>query len=76
MNAVATTEFNPLTQGSVLDFAIREVDRQGRSKRVTIDADVLLPTHERVKRVYTVAMSEEADGHWIVTAVTSPSSQP
>lgn len=74
LGEVATTEFDPLKQGSVLDFTVRTVNREGRAKQVTIDADVLLPTHERVKRTYAIAMTQNADGRWIVTAVTSPSS--
>jgi hypothetical protein len=76
LNAVATTEFDPMKQGSVLDFSIQHVSRDNRSKQVTIDADVLLPTHERVKRTYAVTMTQDTQDRWIVTAVTSLSSPP
>jgi len=77
LQRVATVTFEPLQQGIVRTFQItrvtpERVDGQKATKEVTVDAPVVLPDGQTVRKTLIVTLqraSGDASSRWIVSGV-------
>ena len=69
--AIATTTYNPRTEGTVQSFEIvsAEPERNGR-KRVMVEARVRTPEGRVVPRTLVVTL-EARDGRWLITGIAA-----
>ena len=70
LSRIATTVFEPLERGTVLEFDVTGVQKTGsRSKDVTVTALVRLPGGETVRKTMVVTLEQREDARWMVSAV-------
>jgi hypothetical protein len=63
--SMSSVPFNPRTDGIVRDFEIVDVQRDGNSEQVTIDATVATPGGQVVDRTLRVRL-QQRDGRWFI----------
>jgi hypothetical protein len=70
LNAIATVEIDPVTQGAVTGFTILHIDREATNETVTVDATMHLPNGDFGKRKIVLTLRRDQGGKLIVTGVT------
>ena len=70
LNAIATVEIDPVTQGAVTTFTILHIDREATNETVTVDATMHLPSGDFGKRRIVLTLKREPDGKLTVTGAT------
>lgn len=70
LNAIATVEIDPITQGAVTEFTILHIDREATNETVTIDATMHLPSGDFGKRRIVLTLRRDPDKKLIVTGAT------